>query len=62
MLKFLTLLAMLGVPTIAAAQDCTIVDDMPLCSGGASAMRLGDTTFFDDGSTCTQIGNQLFCD
>lgn len=62
MLKFLTHLAMLGLPAIAAAQDCTIFDDMAICSDGTSATQVGDNTFFSDGSSATQIGDTKFYD
>lgn len=53
---------MTGVPTIAAAQYCTIFDDMAICSDGASTMRLSDTTFFDDGCTTTEQGDTTYFD
>jgi hypothetical protein len=50
MLKFLTLLTMLGVPTVAAAQDCTIFDEC------RTSIELGNTTGYDDGPTAADIG------
>lgn len=47
------------LPSLAIEQYSGLLDDTAICSGGVSAMRLGNTTNFDDDSTCKKSATSI---
>ncbi|MEY4306051.1 MAG: hypothetical protein RIT52_2226 [Pseudomonadota bacterium] len=52
---------LLVLPSMAAAQTCTIVGNNTICTDGSSSTQVGGTTIHSGGGSCTQVGNSIIC-
>ncbi len=62
MKKIFNLLIMATLTTTAFAQvTAQRIGNTTFYSDGTSAQQIGDTTFFSNGTSCHEIGDTIFC-